>query len=501
MGKHDLDVATVLDAPAVLVDSDASGNPTALDTSNALAVPNAPTALGASADSDASGALSSSGVSAAPTASCWLRGLFSAAVSFALVAGLAGCGTGAAGDAAGRGPDDSGADLSSLSANWDSANDDSLLLGQAEALEALATLGDASSAFGSSGSSPSASGLSSGSGASSSSEVSAGLGVSGGSSAVDLSDAAAAIPAYNGYPSVAVNDNVPLFSEADLGLAEKGAFEEYANLDSLGRAMGAAACAGLETMPTEERGNISEVHPTGWHSSHYDWVDGGSLYNRCHLAGYQLTAENANEKNLITGTRYMNVDGMLPYENEVADYIDETGGHVLYRVTPVYAGSELVARGVLMEAYSVEDEGAALSFCVYCFNVQPGVSIDYATGDNAPDGSGGAGLSAGAGSGAGSSAGSDGGLAVGSGAASSGGAASGSSSASSGASGSVSSANGQNSSGGQQHDYVLNTGSKKIHKPSCEAVEDMKEANKLSFYGTLEEAEALGYKPCGRCKP
>lgn len=425
MRKHDLDIEAVLDAP---------------------------TALGASADPDASALLDGSGVSSATNGSRWLRGLFSAAVSLALVAGLAGCGA-AAGGAAGQDSGGSGAGLGSISAGWASANDDSLLLGQAEALEALAALcGDGSSEGGSSASGASAAA----------------------SSDAASPDAAAAIPAYNGYPSVAVNDNVPLFSEADLGLAEKGAFEEYASLDSLGRAMGAAACAGPETLPTEERGSISEVHPTGWHSSHYDWVDGGSLYNRCHLAGYQLTAENANEKNLITGTRYMNVDGMLPYENEVADYIDETGGHVLYRVTPVYAGDELVARGVLMEAYSVEDEGVALSFCVYCFNVQPGVSIDYATGDNAPDGTGGAGLGSASG----------GGLAAGSGGTSSGG-----------------SANGQNSPDSQQYDYILNTGSKKIHKPSCEAVEDMKEANKLSFHGTLEEAEALGYKPCGRCKP
>lgn len=392
--------------------------------------------MDAPGDSDASVALNGSGVSAGPNASRWLRTLFSVAVSFALLAGLTGCGAGAAGGETGQGSGGSGAGLSSLSASWDSANDDSLLLGQEEALEALATLG-------------------------------------GGSSAAGSSDAAAAIPAYNGYPSVAVNNNAPLFSEADLGLAAKGAFEEYANLDSLGRAMGAAACAGPETLPTEERGSISEVHPTGWHSSHYDWVDGGSLYNRCHLAGYQLTAENANEKNLITGTRYMNVDGMLPYENEVADYVDETSGHVLYRVTPVYAGDELVARGVLMEARSVEDDGAALSFCVYCFNVQPGVSIDYATGDNAPDGSGGV------------VAGSSGGLAAGSAA---------------GAGASSGSAGRQDSSDSQQYDYVLNAGSKKIHKPSCEAVEDMKEANKLGFHGTLEEAEALGYKPCGRCK-
>ena len=135
-------------------------------------------------------------------------------------------------------------------------------------------------------------------------------------------------------------------------------------------------------MPTEKRGSISEVKPTGWHSVKYDNVDGKSLYNRCHLIGYQLTAENANQQNLITGTRYLNVDGMLPFENMVADYVKETDNHVLYRVTPIFTGDNLVAYGVLMEGYSVEDEGDGICFCVYAYNVQPGITIDYATGDS-----------------------------------------------------------------------------------------------------------------------
>ena len=135
-------------------------------------------------------------------------------------------------------------------------------------------------------------------------------------------------------------------------------------------------------MPTEERGSIGSVKPSGWQTVKYDFVDGKYLYNRCHLLGYQLTGENANEQNLITGTRYLNVDGMLPFENMVADYVKETDNHVMYRVTPVFDGAELVARGVLMEAYSVEDGGDGVEFCVYCYNVQPGVKIDYATGDS-----------------------------------------------------------------------------------------------------------------------
>lgn len=187
------------------------------------------------------------------------------------------------------------------------------------------------------------------------------------------------IPAYSGQAYVAVNGNQPFFVESDYTTQS---YETYAPLDGLGRCGPAEACIGQDLMPTESRGNISSVKPTGWQSVKYDFVDGKSLYNRCHLIGYQLTAENANKQNLITGTRYLNVTGMLPFENMVADYIHETGNHVLYRVTPMFDGTELVARGVLMEAWSVEDNGEGICFNVYCYNVQPGVVIDYATGDS-----------------------------------------------------------------------------------------------------------------------
>ncbi len=187
------------------------------------------------------------------------------------------------------------------------------------------------------------------------------------------------IPPYSGEPYVAVNDNVPFFTDGEI---TDESFEYYSPLDILGRCGAAVACVGRDLMPTGERGNISAVKPSGWQSVRYDFVDGESLYNRCHLLGYQLTGENANEQNLITGTRYMNVDGMLPFENMVADYVKETNNHVMYRVTPIFDGTELVARGVLMEAYSVEDGGDGVEFCVYCYNVQPGVTIDYATGDS-----------------------------------------------------------------------------------------------------------------------
>ena len=159
-------------------------------------------------------------------------------------------------------------------------------------------------------------------------------------------------------------------------------FEYYSDLDELGRCGTAYSSVGTDLMPTEKRGSISKVKPSGWQVSKYDFVDGKYLYNRCHLIGYQLTAENANEKNLITGTRYLNVDGMLPFENLVADYVKETENHVLYRVTPVFEGNNLVASGVLMEAESVEDAGDGVEYCVYVYNVQPGVEIDYATGEN-----------------------------------------------------------------------------------------------------------------------
>ena len=184
---------------------------------------------------------------------------------------------------------------------------------------------------------------------------------------------------YGGEPYAVINGNVPYFEDEDF---TETAFEEYSELDSLGRCGTAFANVGRELMPTEERGSIGQVKPSGWQTVKYDIVDGKYLYNRCHLIGYQLTAENANERNLITGTRYMNVEGMLPFENMVADYIKETGNHVLYRVTPEFSGENLVADGVLMEAESVEDGGEGIQFCVFVYNVQPGIEIDYETGES-----------------------------------------------------------------------------------------------------------------------
>lgn len=188
------------------------------------------------------------------------------------------------------------------------------------------------------------------------------------------------IPAYSGEAYVPVNDNEPFFSEEELTTRT---FEEYSELDELGRCGPAYANICRELMPTEERGSIGQVKPTGWHTVRYDdLIADKYLYNRCHLIGYQLAGENANKKNLITGTRYLNIEGMLDFENMVADYVDETDNHVLYRVTPWFADDELVARGVLMEGYSVEDQGDGICFCVFAYNVQPGVVIDYATGDS-----------------------------------------------------------------------------------------------------------------------
>lgn len=190
------------------------------------------------------------------------------------------------------------------------------------------------------------------------------------------------IPEYSGEPYVVINDNIPGFSETEI---TDRSFEQYNELDSLGRCGTAIASIGRDLMPTEERGSIGQVKPTGWHTVKYDNVDGKYLYNRCHLIGYQLTAENANQLNLITGTRYMNVDGMLPFENMVADYIKETGHHVLYRVTPVFDGDNLLASGVQMEALSVEDNGEGISYNVFVYNVQPGINIDYVTGESSPE--------------------------------------------------------------------------------------------------------------------
>lgn len=187
------------------------------------------------------------------------------------------------------------------------------------------------------------------------------------------------VPAFSGDPYVVINDNTPEFSDSDL---TTDAYEFYSPLDAFGRCGVAMACLGKELMPTEERGSIGQIKPSGWHTVKYDFVDGKYLYNRCHLIGFQLAGENANECNLITGTRYLNVEGMLPFENMVADYIKETGNHVLYRVTPVFDEDCLVVRGVQMEAYSIEDAGEGICFNVYAYNNQPGVNIDYRTGES-----------------------------------------------------------------------------------------------------------------------
>lgn len=189
-----------------------------------------------------------------------------------------------------------------------------------------------------------------------------------------------AVEAYTDSPYTEINDNVPFFTEAEKKLSS---FTQFSELDSLGRCGAAMAMLDKTMMPEEERGEIDSVKPSGYHNAVYeDLIEDGFLYNRCHLIGFQMSGENANEKNLITGTRYMNVEGMEPFENETAYYLRRTGNHVLYRITPVFAGNELVCRGVLMEAYSVEDKGKGISYCIFCYNVQPGIEIDYATGES-----------------------------------------------------------------------------------------------------------------------
>ena len=196
---------------------------------------------------------------------------------------------------------------------------------------------------------------------------------------VETPDSPEEIPAFSGDAYVAINGNVPFFVEEEYTTES---YEYYSDLDELGRCGVTMACIGIDIMPTEDRGEIGSVKPTGWQSVKYDIVDGKYLYNRCHLIGFQLAGENANKKNLITGTRYLNIEGMLPFENMVADYVKETENHVLYRVTPIFEGENLVASGVVMEGWSVEDEGDGVCFCVFAYNAQPGITIDYATGDS-----------------------------------------------------------------------------------------------------------------------
>lgn len=274
------------------------------------------------------------------------------------------------------------------------------------------------------------------------------------------------VPKYSGKPYVVINDNVPFFSKKDYTTKS---YEYYSSLDSMGRCGVTMACIGQDIMPTEKRGNIGSVKPTGWHTIKYDWIDGKYLYNRCHLIGYQLTAENANRSNLITGTRYLNVTGMLPFENMVADYIKETDNHVLYRVTPVFEGKNLVASGVLMEAMSMEDEGDDILFNVFCYNVQPGVSIDYATGSSKADGTRQADRQK-------------------------------ETQAKNETKGQKESEKKSNSSGNGQS-YVLNNNTKKFHKPSCSSADTIKPSNRSEFTGNREELINRGYDPCKRCHP
>jgi DNA-entry nuclease len=254
------------------------------------------------------------------------------------------------------------------------------------------------------------------------------------------------IPEFSGSPYVAINDNQPSFTEDDYTTK---AFEEYAELDRLGRCGVTFACVGREIMPTEKRGDIGMVKPTGWVTAKYDFVDGRYLYNRCHLIGHQLTGEDANTSNLITGTRYMNTQGMLPFENMIADYVKETDNHVLYRVTPIFDGDNLVANGVQMEAWSVEDDGEGICFNVYCYNVQPGVEIDYATGKSRLD---------------------------------------------------EKATENEDSSVDNNAKYVLNTSSKKIHKPDCSGATGMNENNKQVVKGKdIKYYLQQGYEYCGVC--
>lgn len=252
------------------------------------------------------------------------------------------------------------------------------------------------------------------------------------------------VPDYSGEAYAVLNGGIPEFTEEELTCE---AFENYSELDSLGRCGAAYALICEEIMPTEKRGSIGQIKPAGWHTVRYDdLIADKYLYNRCHLIGYQLAGENANEKNLITGTRYMNVEGMLPFEDEVADYVHDTGNHVLYRVTPVYEGDELVARGVHMEAYSVEDSGAGVCFNVFVYNIQPGITIDYATGDSYRTGE-------------------------------------------------------ENQGKSANLTYILNTSSHKFHLPECSGAAKISSENRKEFTGNRDELIEEGYSPCGSCNP
>lgn len=261
------------------------------------------------------------------------------------------------------------------------------------------------------------------------------------------------IPEYSGKAYVVLNENIPDFASEDLSPVS---YEHYGKLDYLGRCTVASAVIGQDLMPTEERTSISHIKPTGWQFAKYDFIDGRYLYNRCHLIAHQLTGENANERNLITGTRYMNVE-MIEFEELVGDYVRKTGNHVRYRVTPIYEGENPLASGLQMEALSIEDNGDSIMFNVYFYNVQPGVEIDYTSGNNWPA----------------------------------------EESTDDGDSGILSGSNAENT----KNTYILNTSSGKFHLPSCSGVKQMKESNKESLSSTRKQMLNAGYEPCGTCKP
>lgn len=262
-------------------------------------------------------------------------------------------------------------------------------------------------------------------------------------------DDAEDVPEYDGEIYAIINDDEPEFTEKELSVTES--YEFYSELDDLGRCGVCIACIGTDIMPTEERGSIGEIKPTGWHTVKYDSVDGMYLYNRCHLIAYELAAENANEKNLITGTRYFNVEGMLPLENMVTDFIEETEYHVLYRVTPVFEGDNLLASGVQMEARSLEDNGEGICFNVYVYNIQPGIEIDYATGESRESEE------------------------------------------------EISTVD--SSAAVTAVTYIVNTNTKKFHKPTCSSVEDIAEYNRKEYSGSREALIRQGFEPCKRCNP
>lgn len=251
------------------------------------------------------------------------------------------------------------------------------------------------------------------------------------------------VPEFSNEPYVIINNNMPQFTDADLVTKS---YEYYSPLDNLGRCGYAMACVGTDIMPTEERGEIGMVKPTGWHTIKYDIVDGKYLYNRCHLIGFQLTGENANRQNLITGTRYLNVEGMLPFENVIAEYVRETGNHVLYRVTPIFIGDNLLASGVQMEAMSVEDGGDTICFNVYAYNAHPDIVIDYATGKSY--------LS--------DDIASEDNIEV-------------------------------------NTTYIINKNSKKFHKTDCASVNEIKPQNKKETDKSYDELINMGYSPCKAC--